>query len=377
MLCLCIFSVNQFVACVVISDAEFDQDNLWQDSNDVTPFTDRLVFVPNSADTPPVHGEEMLTETLLQDMIEACGDANPIIVVYSHYIPCSHIENTPYECAVRLPDWLETYRYENGGRATNMLVGYNIKFALTNEQRSLWYMLAGGIPVFKLNGETFERVLIYRTPNMNQDTVQQRMYECLTGMHMKKDGRGRLSLVDRDALQCVAGRRVEFIFSYFINYMMHQCAMSKHLYGDDNRDVLRRCMHTHITTRVNSACPEVGGDYWRPEAANCNNAKMVWVCARWAANTARFFGRPTTQHPISPVGLCNNWQADGNLAVDGSGVMQSLPRTTWDDRVPNRNLLRCEHDSGFDAALLCSDPNYNRRWTEIPYEGRDQCSTLH
>ena len=261
-----------------------------------------------------------------------------------------------------------------------MLVGYNIKFVRTNEQRSLWYMLVGGIPVFKLNGEAFERVHIYQNSNINKDTVQQRMYECLTGIHMKKDRRGRLSFVNRNALKCVAGTRVEFIFSYFINFMMQQCATERRLSGIDNRDALRRCMHTHITTRVNSACPEVGGDNWRPEAANCNNAKMAWVCARWAANTARFLGLPQVQRGITPLGVSNNWEAEERLALDDPGVIQSLhstPLADWDDRVPNRNMLRCELNGELDATLLCSDPHHQRAWPEIAYEGRDRCSDLH
>ena len=104
------------------------------------------------------------------------------------------------------------------------------------------------------------------------------------------------------------------------------------------------------------------------------------VCARWAANTARFFGLPQVQRGITPLGVSNNWEAEQRLALDDPGVIQSLhstPLADWDDRVPNRNMLRCELNGELDATLLCSDPHHQRAWPEIVYQGRDRCSDLH
>ena len=49
------------------------------------------------------------------------------------------------------------------------------------------------------------------------------------------------------------------------------------------RDVIKRCMHTYITTRINSACPDVQG-------GNRRNANIAWLCSRWAADTAQLIG---------------------------------------------------------------------------------------
>ena len=106
------------------------------------------------------------------------------VVIYSHYIPCSSVYNTLYECAVRLTDWLDRQRHEKALRTTNMIVGHVEDWATTNPQRSQWYLFIGGVPLFQLSGRRFVTRQIYTNPS-ETDTIQKRAYDCLTGMHMR------------------------------------------------------------------------------------------------------------------------------------------------------------------------------------------------
>ena len=149
--------------------------------------------------------------------------------------------------------------------------------------------------------------------------------------------------------------------------MMHLCAIATPQ-GGTQCDVIKRCMHTHITTRINSACPDVGGESDHPDDAKARNAKIAWLCSRWAADTAQLIGMPQTYQGVHRE-YSNRWQADKR--VNESGVVSGLgrsPLAQWnDDNKPPKKLLRCEGKDK-DLRLLCSNPSQNIVWTEIVYE---------
>ena len=377
--------------------------------------SDRFEVVPNRQTNPPVHGEKILTGELLVNMIDVCGSVdndckvNPIVFVYSHYIPCSNVLNTPDECASWLPDWLKNYNNNNPGRNANMVVGYLESFVdtrtqdqprpgRTNEHRSLWYMYIGGIPAFKFdNNDNCEKQIVY-SPRYAQMTVQGRMYDCLIGIHMEHENGelveneigglveneiGGLVFFDSNANGCVTGSHPQLMFSYYINYMMYECSRH-HNGGNTNRDVMRRCTKYYINQRIDSKCPERGGSGWRKYEAVEKNREILRRCADWAIDTAQFYGVPSdsTTYGLSHKQLFNIWPSFGdNLRVDEPGVFDRLHRELISKHVHGPQWSDSDHDSRLvacvsrtqDLKLLCSEKKQNggqkRRGSGLDDEG--------
>ena len=239
-----------------------------------------------------------------------------------------------------------------------MIVGHAKDWRTTNAQRSQWYLFIGGVRLFQLSGMRFVRRQIYANPIY--DTIQNRAYDCLTGMHMRGEGEG-LTWFNNYTASCVNGNKPEFLLSYFVNYMMHHCAIATPQ-GTTPRDVIKRCMYTHIITRINSACPDVG-DGSRSNAnlrnAKPRNVKIAWLCSRWAADTAQYIGLPQASERHWRE-YSNRWQEYQHIVA--RGVVPGLRRTPlaqWNDHnAPNRHLLHCK--GNYDLKLLCSDPTEDR-----------------
>ena len=362
---------NQFVASVVIRDAEFDNSSLWDNPrNHPAQLNGRLAFILNSNDKRREHGEKMLTDQYLDEMIAACGEPcmqNPVVVVYSHYIPCSCINDTRYECAMWLPDWLEQYRYDVIPGAS-LIVGYSKSFcgyrSATNKQRSLWYMYVGDVPTYVWRRTRFvARQPDASQPAVSQDTVQRRLYDCLVGIHMFRNDAGHLEFFRREAYACVDGYQVELMFSYTINYMMYQFAISPHI-GSPIRDVIKQWTFNYIRNSIKSNCPETGHfESWMWNIPGfTQNMKLMYMCTNWAADTARFFGFPLVDPDLTNQQLSDKWgilaqRLDADSPRDSiSDLRAALLHATpsWVDFRRGQPLVSCKGNGRLDLKLLCS-----------------------
>ena len=357
---------NQFVASVVIHDDEFDHPTLWDNTaNPSAQLNGRLAFVLNSNDNT-VHGEKTLTDRCLHGMIRACGEPcsrEPVVVIYSRYIPCSCIPNTPEECAMWLPDWLAEHRYYTPG--ASMIVAYSKSFCgdnqTTNEQRSLWYMYIGDVPTYVWNRTRFvARQPDASQPAVSQDTVQRRLYDCLVGIHMFRNDEGQLEFFNPEAYRCVDGRQFELMFSYTINYMMYQFAISPHI-GSPIRDVIKQWTFNYIRNSIKSNCPETGHfESWMWNIPGfTQNMKLMYMCTNWAADTARFFGFPLVDPDLTNQQLSDKWgimaqRLDAGRPRDSINALRAALPPSWEDFGRWQQLVFCRGNDRLDLKLLCS-----------------------
>lgn len=281
--------INQHLLITIVSDDEIDQAKNWGGSfpNQFNK-KQRLRFLLNERDHGQkgfnpgrqLHGE---VKALYSDQIKTLMDdfknnqktkyKYPIILVYSHYIPCAGVPKLGYSCSEELMNYAK-------GNITNfiMLVAYSTTFKNTDEKRSFDFMRKGGINAFmRLPNGSYAHTLKVNPPNsidVITKTFQREAYVCISKCFTSYQK-------DRAA-----------ITTYFINYLTYQCiskSKATGLFTELSKNQLKECLKKELDQNV-------GDDSVQSSKKNKKSVQYTnsyfQLCFNRSIEVSRGLGRP-------------------------------------------------------------------------------------
>lgn len=250
---------NQYLLITIVSDEEINQAKNWGKSFP-SEFSEkrRIVFLLNERDhgkeyynpDRELHGEIIAIH--FGEIERIMGDFKkdpktkykyPIMLLYSHYIPCAHVQNLGYSCSEELMNYAK-------GRINEftMLVAYTTVFKNTDEKSSFDFMRNGGINAFMYmaNGPYAHELKVYTANSIDgiKRTFQGEAYDCISDFPPSK---------------CCTGNQKNraAITAYFINYLTYQCiskSKSTRLFTELSRNQLKICLKKEIDKNIGDDC---------------------------------------------------------------------------------------------------------------------------
>ncbi|XP_052080176.1 uncharacterized protein LOC127718231 [Mytilus californianus] len=285
---------NQYLLITIVSDEEINQAESWGKSFP-KEFLEkrRIVFLLNERD----HGKEYYNpDRELHGEIKAIhfgeidrlmGDFKrdpktkykyPIMLLYSHYIPCAHVQNLGYSCSEELMNYAKGRIHE-----FTMLVAYTTVFKNTDEKSSFDFMRNGGIIAFMrmANGPYVHKLKVY-TPNSIDGikrTFQREAYDCITDFPPSK---------------CCTGNQNNRanITTYFINYLTYECiskSKSTRLFTELSRNQLKICLKKEIDKNIGDDCIQCSRK--NPESLRATRA-LIEFCFDRSIEVSEGLGKP-------------------------------------------------------------------------------------
>ncbi|CAC5362189.1 unnamed protein product [Mytilus coruscus] len=295
---------NQYLLITILSKEEIDQAKNWGKSFP-EEFTDdrRLIFLLNERShgkeyynpLRELHGEIIAIhfgeiERLMDDFRKnpKTKSKYPIMLLYSHYIPCAHVQNLGYSCSEELMNYAK-------GRIQEfiMLVAYTITYKNTDEQSSFNFMRNGGINAFMhmANGEYIHKLKVYTPSSIDgiKKTFQGEAFDCI---------------IASPPSRCCTGNQKNraAITAYFINHVTYQCISKSNaarFFTELSRNQLKICLKKEIDKNIGDDCIQCSRK--NPESLNATKA-FFELCFEKSIEDSQVLGKPRSHNQYDP-----NW----------------------------------------------------------------------
>lgn len=194
---------------------------------------------------------------------ETGSDIEPVVLLYSYYIPCAHVGNVQYSCSEEVG---KAAYYSN----YTMYVGFTEVFVGTDLDQALQYLSKGRfLKLYRDTTEAYEQ-LIYIPPDYSKPTFQKQFSQCLSEMGIGS---------------CRTNDDLDIYIARFINMVVHECTHNSSVRGfitEYDRTNLLKCIKGVLTKCQNcQACDQ--------------NIKIVndviTFCAESTMDTGLFLGK--------------------------------------------------------------------------------------
>lgn len=285
---------SQYLLITIVSDEEINQANNWGNSFP-SEFSEkrRIVFLLNERDhgkeyynpDRELHGEIIAIH--FGEIERLMGDFKknpktkykyPIMLLYSHYIPCAHVPNLGYSCSEELMNYAS-------GRINEftMLVAYTTIFKNTDKESSFDFMRNGGINAFMYmaNGPYTHELKVYSPSSIDgiKRTFQGEAYDCISEFPPSK---------------CCTGNQKNraAITTYFINFLTYECiskSKSTRLLTELSRNQLKICLKKEIDINIGDDCIQCSRK--NPESLRATRA-LFQFCFDRSIEVTQSLGKP-------------------------------------------------------------------------------------
>lgn len=181
------------------------------------------------------HGEmEFLHHGGLDTMVKSLRDekgtdTNPVVLLYSFYIPCAHVSNVDYSCSEEVGKAAYENKYQ-------WYIGYTEVYNGTNEAQALQYLSKGR--ALKLLRDSLNSYveLTYTPPADNKPTFQKHFSNCLFDMGIGS---------------CQNNEDRHIYIARYINMVVYQCTHSTTFSGyltRYSRTYLLKCIKKEVNS---------------------------------------------------------------------------------------------------------------------------------
>ncbi|KAK7479052.1 hypothetical protein BaRGS_00029722 [Batillaria attramentaria] len=244
-------------------------------------------------DKYPWHGEIIAIEKgYIDNAVKAFGqeqsDKDPIVLIYSHYIPCARVGNTGYSCSEQLAN------FRKGRGNMKMLVAFTTYYYGTDGRAAHDFMKNGGITAFQNMVHTY-RVFLPSSVDNKQGTFQEELFDCLYQLPLSRC--------------CTGETKRKRITAFFVNTVTYTCCFrlasawqrSPFYPGGINiqgkKNFLDRASE-YITEQIGDDCEPCSRKSPRDLLAS---QEIVLRCVEHSLSVARAFGQPSPwDNPYSP-----------------------------------------------------------------------------
>ncbi|CAC5362186.1 unnamed protein product [Mytilus coruscus] len=355
--------INQHLLITIVSDDEIDQAKNWGRSFP-KKFNKklRLRFLLNKRDhgkkgfnpNRELHGEvnALYTgeiKTLMNDFKNnrKTKYKYPIILIYSHYIPCAGVPKLGYSCSEELMNNAK-------GKINNfiMLVAYSTTFKNTDGKRSLDFMRNGGINAFmRMPNGSYNHTLEVNPPSSIDGikrTFQREAYDCISDVQPSK---------------CITGHRKDraAITTYFINYLTHQCiskSKATGLFTELSKNQLNACLKDEIDKNIGYDCVQCS----KKNTESIQATKLYFqFCFNRSIEVSQGLGRPRTNLDIPNWEPCQNRTWNKIYSPPGPRRNKDkLSRVVCENRIDSEESLRSHFEENKKSRY--SKPFLKNKW---------------
>ena len=297
---------NQYLVVIVASRKDVDDAKTWQNGFP-SKFTEkkgnemrRLAFLPNDKThglpfynpDRELHGEvRSLDLGFLENMMtnfnfDYRNDPQyPLVLMYSHYIPCAKVPKLGYSCAEELKNFAQFKQQSYG-----LLVAYTEFFKNTDISASINFMKEGGVLAFQnMNTYYDQTVKVYPPSSLDGKgtTFQGEFFDCLMSLPVSKCCSG-------------AANNRKTILAFFINDVTYACtshSLASRYFTERSRNELKVCIENVIKERIGSDCIQCSTKSQKEVEATRNLFKF---CLRFSLDVTRTLGKPERNNPFMP-----------------------------------------------------------------------------
>ncbi|XP_025092750.1 uncharacterized protein LOC112563181 [Pomacea canaliculata] len=280
-----------------------------------TRFNGRLMWIPNKRDSYI----EKLFDTertshwearfIYSNMINKFKDVKvsdklPIVVMYSHYIPCANVNGLGYSCAEELAVFA-TYNWKKFGLIvafSEHFVGFTPEDTGTDVQSANHFLQLGGIPSYRYQDDSNNENLVQNNNVENADKSDR--WQSVTFLpnffNFLEDN------VQDACLSHTAEERSKII-AYFANYAAYSCFQNMSFcWRAKHANETKDCFNNYIETNIGSDCKQC--------SKNCAELKKQKIrkCVETSVDNSLVPGQ--LEEDFNP--LKSTWRAlnDNNLS---------------------------------------------------------------
>lgn len=282
-----------------------------------THFNGRLNWIPNKRDSKieklfdterTSHGEaRFIYGNMIDPMIKKFRDVYgnvelPIVLMYSHYIPCANVNGLPYSCSEELAVFA-TYNWKNFGLLvafSEHFVGFTPEDTGTDVQSANHFLQLGGIPSYRYQYDDNNNENLVQNNNVeNADksdrwqsvTFLSNFFKCLE------------TNVQGGCLSDTAEERSKII-AYFANYAAYSCFQDMSFrWRAEHTNQIKNCFNDYLGMNIDSDCKQCPN--------NCEALKKTQECVKPSVDNSLVPGQ--LEENFNP--LKSTWRAsnDENL----------------------------------------------------------------
>lgn len=207
----------------------------------------------------------------------------PLVLMYSHFIPCANVNKLGYSCAEELKNFALNNQTNYG-----LLVAYTEFFKNTDVKASLKFMKEGGVIAFQnMDGHYYQTVKYYPPTSLDGKgtTFQEEYFDCLSSLPVAHCCTG-------------VGNNRKAILAFFINDVTYNCtstSKASKYFTQRSRNELKLCIRKVIDNRVSSGCIQCSSKSQKALVATRNLFKF---CLYYSADVTSLLGR--SNNPYAP-----------------------------------------------------------------------------
>ncbi|XP_052080221.1 uncharacterized protein LOC127718258 [Mytilus californianus] len=253
------FEYKQYLLITIMSDEEIREAILWGGKfPDEFKKNERLTFLLNKLNhgkeyynpDRQLHGEVNAIHFGAIERLMNNFKSNPktkykypVMLLYSHYIPCAHVPRLGYSCSEELMNYakgrIEEFR---------MIVAYTTCYKDTDEHHSFKFMTDSGIEAFEhmVKGQYTHSLKVYSQNSIDgiQKSFQGEAYDCIQNSPLST---------------CCTGKEQKrtAITAYFINYVTYQCiskSKASRLFTELSRNQVKTCLKKELDKNIGDDC---------------------------------------------------------------------------------------------------------------------------